>query len=119
MTNGWEMKQMRPIDADKVYNQYIEQMKELVNSTTCENVSLEALSVLCGAKLLTDAPTVEPKRGRWIEDDYIIICSECREPAIHRDLYSLTNHTTNIKMIKTPYCPHCGAAMTEGSETDE
>ena len=27
-------------------------------------------------------PTFDPKRGKWIEDDYIIICSECREPAM-------------------------------------
>ena len=62
---------------------------------------------------------IEPKRGRWIEDEYIIICSNCREPAMQRVFYCLTYNTTNIKMEKTPYCPHCGAAMTEGGEMVE
>lgn len=63
------------------------------------------------------APTVEPKRGKWVEDDHIIVCSECEGVAMQRVYYSLTHSTTDISMVKTPYCPHCGAKM-EG-ETDD
>lgn len=42
-------------------------------------------------------PTIEPKRGRWIEDEYgIPHCSECR--TINNTVY---RH----------YCPNCGAKM--------
>ena len=37
-------------------------MKELVQATNVENVTLETLSLLCGAKLIEEAPTV----GGWI-----------------------------------------------------
>ena len=67
----------------------------------------------------SSALDVEPKRGKWVIDDNILVCSECREPAMQRVFYSLTYHTTDIKMVKTPYCPHCGALMMEGDGTDE
>jgi hypothetical protein len=108
---------MRLVDADKVYDEYIEQMKELINSTTCENVSLEALSLLCGAKLLTDAPTIDPMRhGRWIQDDlpeafnisgyktleFKTKCSEC-------GFFYYQIETHNFY----GWCPNCGAKMDE------
>jgi hypothetical protein len=62
--------------------------------------------------LLKDAPTIEPKRGRWIlqKDPYeffdaIPVCSNCGTTTKYREKY--------------PYCPWCGAAMTEGGETDD
>jgi hypothetical protein len=60
---------MRPIDADKLSEQYETSMCELLKSTNCENISIEALSLLCGAKLIADAPTVcavPVKHGRWL-----------------------------------------------------
>lgn len=50
---------MRPIDADALYDNYLETMKELIKSTTYDNVGLQVISLLCGAKLVTDAPTIE------------------------------------------------------------
>lgn len=37
-------------------------MKELLQATNVESISLEELSLLCGAKLIAEAPTV----GGWI-----------------------------------------------------
>ena len=65
---------MRLVDADVLYERFKEEMKKLVKSTIHENVDLEALSLLCGAKLITDARTVnavpvEPL-CKWLSDNY-------------------------------------------------
>ena len=97
---------MRPIDADKLSKQYETSMCELLKSTNCENISIEALSLLCGAKLIADAPTIDAapvKHGRWIpvmngiDDDTnpAFDCSEC--DTMCRKQYN--------------YCPKCGATM--------
>ena len=97
---------MRLVDAHKLYEQYETAMRELVKSTNCENISLEALSLLCGAKLIADAPTVDAipvKHGKWLpvfngkDDDSnpAFDCSEC-------DAMCRKQHN---------YCPRCGAKM--------
>ena len=53
---------MRLIDADVLSTAYEDTMKELLQATNVESISLEALSLLCGAKLIAEAPTV----GGWI-----------------------------------------------------
>ena len=53
---------MRTIDAGALLTAYENAMKELVQVTNVENISLEALSLLCGAKLIAEAQTV----GEWI-----------------------------------------------------
>ena len=50
---------MRTIDAHALLTAYEDAMKELVQATNVENISLEALSLLCGAKLIAEAPTVD------------------------------------------------------------
>ena len=66
-------------------------------------------------------PTVEPKRGRWEGDEtcdaYDIAgvktwavkrkCSNCG--FVHKFIEAHMCY---------PYCPNCGAVMTEGGETD-
>lgn len=108
---------MRLIDAHKLYEQYETAMRELVKSTNCENITLEALSLLCGAKLIADAPTVEAvpvKHGRWkaysvshwtkryddngdpeYKNHNEYVCSICRRKTI----------------VKEKFCPNCGAKM--------
>ena len=53
---------MRLIDAHALLSAYEGTMKELVQVTNAENISLETLSLLCGAKLIAEAPTI----GGWI-----------------------------------------------------
>ena len=71
---------------------------------------------------LPDLPTVEPKRGRWIErqvgnvsdcainDIQTAKCSVCGLYYTTPYIYSFTEYE---------FCPHCGAAMLEGGETDD
>ena len=42
-------------------------------------------------------PTIEPKKGKWLEKEYTSYCSECGEDA--------------IEYIESDYCPWCGARM--------
>lgn len=44
---------------------------------------------------IINAPTIEPKHGRWLVFGHYECCSECGEP---------TNEYHN-------YCPNCGARM--------
>lgn len=71
---------MRLIDADKLYEQYISRMNELIKCVGDENKytyeSAEAISLLCGTVLIKEAPTV----GGWIsvndrmpEDETMVI----------------------------------------------
>ena len=61
-------------------------------------------------KDIKDAPTVEPKRGKWILSDlqsqadndngnYAYVCTNCNHVDIH------------AKTQKVPYCWWCGAKM--------
>ena len=71
-------------------------MKELVQATNAENISLEALSLLCGAKLIAEAPTV----GGWISvkdalpmlDEQVLIYAIGKiEPFIGKHVFALCN----------------------------
>ena len=89
---------MRLIDGDALKEAFYQKMKELLKSTDTPQISNEALSLLCGASLITEAPTIEPerKKGVWLLlDGYR--CSVCN--------YKL--QTTGIPMD----CPNCGADM--------
>lgn len=108
---------MRLVDAHKLYEQYETAMRELVKSTNCENISLKALSLLCGTKLIADAPTVEAApvaHGQWIHckgKSNLWYCSVCGEKII----YNPTRKT--YKPDKKPVweinkcCRNCGAHM--------
>lgn len=96
---------MRLIDADKLSEQYETSMCELLKSTNCENISIEALSLLCGAKLIADAPTVDAvpvKHGRWLNmRNGNADCSVCGRHVI--GVYDDDNADR--------FCRGCGAKM--------
>lgn len=53
----------RLIDADETRTQYYQTMNELLQSTTT-NMSVEALSLLCGLTLINNAPTILDEEGK-------------------------------------------------------
>lgn len=93
---------MRPIDGDALKEAFYQKMKELLKSTDTPQISNEALSLLCGASLITEAPTIEAeavKHGQWIlleKEIGLYECSICR----HKILRTECN-----------YCPNCGSRM--------
>jgi hypothetical protein len=58
LQSGWRNK-MRLIDAETLLREFERSMDELVKSTCNENISIEALSLLCGTQLILKAPTVD------------------------------------------------------------
>ena len=58
-------------------------------------------------KALEAIPTIEPKRGEWIDMGDFEKCSVCKGTHL-KEFQSYYGKTT---WIKTPYCPHCGARM--------
>jgi len=59
---------MRLIDADALYDKYQEAMKQLLSSTNMENISAEAISLLCGSVLIREAPTAIGARLLTLEE---------------------------------------------------
>ena len=59
-----------------------------------------------------DAPSIEPKRGEWIDMGDFEQCSVCKGTRL-KEFQSYYGKTT---WIKTPYCPNCGADMRKESE---
>lgn len=63
---------------------------------------------------------VDVVHGRWIANsDGLPVCSVCDEIAMQR-LYCDTLHETwryDVRLVKTPYCPNCGARM-DGEDED-
>ena len=65
-------------------------------------------------KTLPAVDTASVTHGRWVEDsDGLPVCSVCDEVAMQK-LYCDTLHGTwryDVRFVKTPYCPFCGARM--------
>lgn len=57
--------------------------------------------------VIDEAPTIEPKRGEWIDMGDFEQCSVCKGTHL-KEFQSYYGKTT---WIKTPYCPNCGADM--------
>lgn len=117
---------MRLIDADKLSEQYEASMGELLKSTNCENISLEALSLLCGAKIIANAPTIDAEpvvHGKWVGKRYNWKTYEMEiipyDPLSFEDLGCLTCSVCgggallngHEEEVPSNYCPHCGARM--------
>jgi len=71
----------------------------------------DALDRLCKVPAVDADPVVH---GRWIIDsDGLPVCSVCDEIAMQK-MFCDTLHKTwryDVRLVKTPYCPNCGAKM--------
>lgn len=77
-----------------------------------ENVRMNLLHKDLNAIPAVDAVPV--KHGRWVADsDGLPVCSICNAVAMQR-LHCNTSHRPwmyDVRLVKTPYCPYCGARM--------
>ena len=64
-------------------------------------------------KLIRNLPTIEPKRGRWVNDKGLYRCTACN------NLLTVAGWDIPEKQIykSFKFCPNCGAKM-ERSEDD-
>lgn len=86
---------MRLIDADALMKEFAKFVAPSNNSDFADEPTWnDAVS------LLGSAPTIEPKKGKWVEDEYWDYkCSACGK-GIDDEIY-----------LFMPYCPNCGARM--------
>ncbi len=88
------------------------------------DMGAEIIKAMCWAGVKSCVPAVKAVpvvHGRWVADsDGLPVCSVCDEVAMQR-LHCDTLHGTwryDIRLLKTPYCPHCGARM-DGERRDD
>ena len=93
---------MRLIDADVL-------IKEVEDFPNCYNGWSDAYDKAYIIGAIEEAPTIEPKRGEWIDMGDFEQCSVCKGTHL-KEFQSYYGKTT---WIKTPYCPNCGADMRE------
>ena len=63
------------------------------------------------ARWVDDMPTIKPKTGKWINDDddwWYPQCSVCGKNALEVQECG----------FKSNYCPHCGARMENGDDSN-
>lgn len=60
---------------------------------------------------IDDAPTIEPKRGEWIETSEGTMCSNCHKFPYDDGEYHIANWYSD-------FCPNCGADMRERKESE-
>jgi hypothetical protein len=65
-------------------------------------------------KIQPTVETVPMVHGRWIIDsDGLPVCSVCDEIAMQKMFCDILHKTWryDVRLVKTPYCPNCGAKM--------
>ena len=90
-------------------------------------------------RVIDNAPTVEPEKakegelvkaytkgfdagvetarpqGEWIIDnDNLPVCKECGEIALQRVFVKVPHLIQDVRMVKSNFCPNCGADMRKG-----
>ena len=115
---------MRLIDADTLVDKLSDKAKEMLG--IAEQCQGQAINYYTGAKygfakaaiIANGLPTIEPKRGRWVNDKGLYKCSVCGE--------LWTGWWAAVRPVERMYkemkhCPKCGAKMErseDGVETE-
>ena len=76
-------------DEEKIFKVYADNPHSM--TTDFEGTLIDAINAI------KSIPTIEPKRGEWVDDDFVgqYRCSEC-------DYYAIDEYD---------FCPNCGARM--------
>ena len=115
----------RLIDADELTIHFRRAIGTFVPNDPTRHMKTED-ALICkgwvdGLMVIQDAPTIESKKGKWIERECgteekeegwetVIVCSRCDFPAT--TFYS--EDCESRTQIKTHFCPNCGCDMRGG-----
>lgn len=59
----------------------------------------------------------EVVRGKWENDsDNLPVCSNCGEIALQRVFVKVPHLIQDVRMVRSSFCPNCGADMREPKE---
>ena len=85
----------------------------LIDADALPHYDGTALSAGKVAMAVINAPTIEErKKGKWFNyqgNTKIVLCSECRMPALESMTGCLSNQ--HLAPSRTNFCPNCGADM--------
>ena len=98
---------MRPIDADELKKEVLKWMPSDPCGIEEKEFPFETDIVVSLMMEIEEAPTIEPKRGKWIyqfrdSENEEYRCSECGYP----------------QAVKVNFCPNCGADMRKGADDE-
>lgn len=106
---------MRLIDADALKNELSD--KDYITYT---HEYGDAIPVNWIMNAIDNAPTVERPQGEWITDiDNIPLCKNCGEIALQRVYVRTPQLLEEVSMVKSNFCPNCGADMRKEAENDD
>lgn len=124
---------MRLIDADELEKRFNEECSG--DCGMCKHETFNNGVYSC--KLITDAPTVplpdfkegykqairdgktnfSRPQGEWeMDNDNIPVCKNCGEVALQRVYVRLPQFIEEVRMVKSHFCPNCGADMKQEAE---
>lgn len=70
----------------------------------------------CGS-FIYDKVLEERPQGEWVLDsDNLPICKECGEVALQRMFIKLPQRIQDVRMVRSNYCPNCGADMRRNTK---
>ena len=67
---------------------------------------------------IANSEPYEPQEAsEWITDsDGLSMCQKCGEFALQRVFVKMPHLIQDVRMVRSTYCPHCGAKMKGGAE---
>lgn len=97
-----------PDRAEGVNAEYIEREAALRDWPLCDEPA-DAYQFIRNYPAADVRPVV---RGKWeLDSDELPICSNCGEIALQRIFVKLPHLIQDVRMVKSSYCPNCGADM--------
>ena len=97
-------------------------MKKLIDVSetlykTCRRLVSEGDARPSESCIANSEPYEPQKASEWVLDsDNLPICQKCGEIALQRVFVKMPHLIQNVRMVRSNYCPNCGAKMRGDTE---